>query len=241
MIQAAINGTRTRAEHPGVPITPEEIARAARDSARAGAASIHLHVRDKDGRESLADGDVARAVRAIRFAVPGTPAGVSTGAWIVPDPEARARAVSGWTMTPDFASVNFNEEKAVALAALLLARGIAVEAGVSSVGAAEVYTRSDLAPSCLRILLEPQEQEVNAALATVAGIETVLDRARLTLPRLLHGTERTAWPLLDAALAGGHPTRMGLEDTLLLPDGRKARNNAALLAEASKRLKGWGR
>src|SRR5439155_956439 len=82
LIQAAINGRRTRAEHPGVPTTPDQQALAAAECVAAGAGAIHLHVRAPDGRESVAAGDVARAVAAMRGAVPGVPIGVSTGAWI---------------------------------------------------------------------------------------------------------------------------------------------------------------
>jgi len=236
VIEAAINGSRTRTEHPGIPVTPEEQARAARDSLRAGADAIHVHVRGADGRESLAGDDAARSLRAIRDLAPGTPIGVSTGAWIIPDPDARLSAVSAWGVLPDFASVNFSEEGAERLAELLLSRGVAVEAGVSTRAAAEIYAESRVAPSCLRILIEPREQEVNAALATVSGIQSVLDRARASPPRLLHGTEGTVWPLVDAAAACGYDTRVGFEDTLVLPDGRTARSNATLVAEARRRI-----
>src|SRR2546426_8685056 len=91
LIQAAINGRRTRAEHPGVPTTPDQQALAAAECVAAGAGAIHLLVRAPDGRESVAAGDVARAVAAMRGAVPGVPIGVSTGAWIVVDSERRLK------------------------------------------------------------------------------------------------------------------------------------------------------
>ena len=53
MIKAALNGGRTRAEHPNIPITPEELAGSAREAIAAGAACIHFHVRGPDGKESL--------------------------------------------------------------------------------------------------------------------------------------------------------------------------------------------
>src|SRR5438445_13265056 len=104
LIQAAINGRRTRAEHPGVPTTPDAQALAAAECVAAGAGAIHLHVRAPDGRESVAAGDVARAVAAMRGAVPGVPIGVSTGAWIVVDSERRLKEVERWTVLPDYAS-----------------------------------------------------------------------------------------------------------------------------------------
>src|SRR6266566_4572380 len=98
-----------RAEHQGIPVTPEEQALAATESVAAGAGAIHVHVRAADGNESLAATDVAGALTAIRAAVPGIPIGVSTGAWIIRDSDARLRAVTEWTLLPDFASVNFLE------------------------------------------------------------------------------------------------------------------------------------
>ena len=52
---------RTKADHPALPMTAAEIARAAAESADAGANAIHVHVRDRDGRHSL-DAAAYRAV-----------------------------------------------------------------------------------------------------------------------------------------------------------------------------------
>jgi 3-keto-5-aminohexanoate cleavage enzyme len=43
---AVTGGLTTRKQNPNVPHSPEEIARAAIDSCKAGAAVVHLHVRD---------------------------------------------------------------------------------------------------------------------------------------------------------------------------------------------------
>ena len=236
LIQAAINGARSPVAHAALPVTPAEQAAAAVESVAAGAGAIHLHVRGADGRESLAAGDVARALQAIRAAAPGVPVGVSTGAWIIPDPDLRFATVAAWTVLPDYASVNFHEEGATALAGLLLSRGVAIEAGLASPRAAELFAASGLAERCLRVLLEPQERDSRAALETVAGVETVLDHAGVTVKRLLHGTDGTTWPLIDEAAARGYDTRVGLEDTLTLPDGVRAPGNAALVAEACRRV-----
>lgn len=67
VIAVAPNGARrTRAEHPGTPLTPREIAYAAAASAEAGAAMIHLHVRDRRGDHVL-DADIYKeAIAEIR-------------------------------------------------------------------------------------------------------------------------------------------------------------------------------
>ena len=50
IISCAICGAETTREHnPNLPLTPEELADAAYEAYMAGAAIIHLHVRDDDG------------------------------------------------------------------------------------------------------------------------------------------------------------------------------------------------
>jgi len=48
IIAAALNGGRSRREHPGVPCTPAEVAAEARGAAEAGASIVHIHARSGD-------------------------------------------------------------------------------------------------------------------------------------------------------------------------------------------------
>jgi uncharacterized protein (DUF849 family) len=63
-----------------------------------------------------------------------------------------------------------------------------------------------------------------------------LDGVAPSIPRLLHGFEMTAWPLLEHAGSHGFDTRMGLEDTLTREDGTVARDNAELVRLAVRRI-----
>jgi uncharacterized protein (DUF849 family) len=237
LIEGALNGDRTREQHPAIPQMPAELAASAKDAVAAGAGALHFHVRGAGGRESLAPDDVAAAVEAVRAAVPSTPFGISTGAWILRDAKLRYKTVAAWTALPPFASVNFKEEGAVELAKLLLDRCIGVEAGVSDVHGTEIFAASKLAPKCLRVLIEPLDPILDKAFWMLDSIETVLNRARITLPRMLHGMNQTAWEMIDAAAKRGYDTRVGFEDVLTLPDSSVAASNAALVAEAVRRTR----
>lgn len=114
------------------------------------------------------------------------------------------------------------------------ARASGVEAGLATVEAARTFAAFDWAFDSLRVLIEPQEPEIDRAEATVRGIECVLDESGIDLPRLLHGTGATTWALIRIADARGYDTRVGFEDTLVLPDGTLAASNGELVREASR-------
>jgi uncharacterized protein (DUF849 family) len=236
MIKAALNGGRMRTEHPAIPITPEELAASAKESIAAGAACVHFHVRGADGKESLKASDVEKALNAMRAAIPGSQVGISTGAWILRDTASRYELISQWTTLPDFASVNFHEDGALALAKLLLSRDVPIEAGLSDLAGTRAFVTSGLANRCLRLLIEPMQPTLNEVLKTLDGILALLQGAGVTLPIVLHGLNETAWLMIDEAAARGYDTRVGFEDILTLPDGTPAFGNGALVAEAAKRM-----
>jgi uncharacterized protein (DUF849 family) len=225
-IKAPLNGGRG---HPA-PVTPRELAAAAADAIEAGAFAIHIHPRKADGSESLQAADVDAAIGAIREVVPEAQIGVTTGAWIESDAAKRCALVKSWMQIPDFASVNMHESGAIEVAELLLERGVAIEMGLASVEAAELMMSSKLWKRAERVLLEPQEQKTRDALATVDAICDVI--AECDIPWLLHGVDKTAWPLVRESKRRGWDTRVGLEDTLSMPDGSDAQANAEMVRAA---------
>jgi uncharacterized protein (DUF849 family) len=234
LLKAAINGKRSRNEHPTIPINPSQQARQAASAVAAGAGAIHVHPRDENGDESLASDDVAAALKAIRAECPTTPIGVSTGAWMVPDLDARLALIAGWKVMPDFAAVNFHEPGALEVFRVLADHGIAVEAGIWNLDAARLFCQSDLASRCLRILIEPAQEPGNAK-GRLEEIETVLQG--IECPRLLHGFDTFAWEFVALAAGRGYDTRIGFEDTLFLPDGSRAHDNRDLVAAARQIIK----
>jgi len=236
LIKAALNGGRSRSERSAIPITPQELASSAKEVVAAGAGAIHFHVRGVDERESL-DGDaVALAVNAVKAAVPKTPVGISTGAWILNNTKLRYDKISAWKTYPDFASINFKEDGSIALAQLLTARGLPIEGGVADVDGTKIFLASGYANRCIRLLIEPLEKTLDDAIETLNAIVKLLDDANNSTPRVLHGLNDLAWPLIDEAAKRGYDTRVGFEDILTLPNGEAAQNNGALVAEAVRRM-----
>ncbi|WP_328484216.1 3-keto-5-aminohexanoate cleavage protein [Streptomyces sp. NBC_00377] len=231
MLQVCLNGARSRAACAHLPVTPHELATAAREAVAAGAQDVHLHPKDRDGQDTLEAAAVTAAVTAVRAAVPGVPVGVTTGAWATPDPEARAAQVRSWTVLPDHASVNWHEDGATQVAAVLLDRGIGIEAGVySGTSAAQRLLDWPESHRVLRVLAEITNTTPQAALHAAASLLDDLGSA--TSPILLHGEDAAAWPILQLAASRRLDTRIGLEDVLHLPDGTPAQTNADLVRAA---------
>lgn len=236
LLQVCVNGARDAAQHPWLNADAAVVADDAARSVAAGAQEIHVHPRDAAGRDSLASEDVARWLRAVRTACPGTPVGVTTGAWAEPDIERRLAAVAGWTELPDCASVNWHEAGADEVATLLRSLGIGVEAGIWGGAGLEAWRRSPVRGDCLRVLIELPDEEAETARVHAEGLVAHVADKEPGVPILLHGEERSTWPALDLAVELGLDARIGLEDCLTLPDGRAAPDNAAMVREAVQRM-----
>jgi uncharacterized protein (DUF849 family) len=232
LIKACLNGGRGRAEHPAVPVTPLELARAAADAVAAGAEAVHLHPRGADEAESLAAGNIGAAVAAVRRACPGTPVGVSTALWITGgDVAARRAAVAEWarlpvSARPDFASVNVFEPGIDGVLSALAVAGVGAEAGVWSAADARSVVAAGPGAGWVRILVEVVGAPAGEAVAAADEILGQLDRSA---PILLHGEGTACWPLVRHAARLGLPTRIGLEDTITGPDGQAITGNAELV------------
>jgi uncharacterized protein (DUF849 family) len=207
-VKACINGARTPDQHPNLPITPEQLPEA-----------------------------VDAAVSAVRHAAPGLPLGVTTGYWALPDAEKRLRAVDGWSVLPDFASVNWHEPGSEDLARLLLSKGLGVECGIFHAEAAESWAASEIAAHCMRVMIElGGDGGPDTWTATADDLLSQVLAAGSPAPVLLHGLDESCWPLLEHAGVRGVQTRIGMEDTLRLPDGSQAPDNAALVSAAVQLL-----
>jgi uncharacterized protein (DUF849 family) len=232
-LQVALNGSRTAAEHPRIPRTPDELAREARASVDAGAEVLHLHPYDTDGVESLAAEPVAAALRAVRAACPGIPISLTTSADVERDPQRRLELVAGWTELPDLVTANQGEDGIVELCEHLIGRGVGIEAGLLALPDAHAFVRSGLAGRCVRVLFEPLDADPDDAVASAAAMEAVMLGAGIALEQVHHGDGIASWAVNRRGAARGHGIRTGLEDTPVLPDGSPASGNGELVAAAA--------
>ncbi|WP_208348571.1 3-keto-5-aminohexanoate cleavage protein [Pseudaestuariivita rosea] len=230
-LQACLNGARPATQGVHIPRTATELADAARGAVMAGAESLHVHPY-QDGIETLAPTPVADCLNAIRDAVPGTPVGISTGAWITPASLALHADIAAWGVTPDFVSINLSEDDAPDIMQIASAKGIGIEAGLWSVADVDRFLGLSV-PQVLRVLIEVPDLDADTALDLYRTMVLKLDGRT---PVLAHGEDRSAWPIAMAALQDGHATRIGFEDTILLPNGDPARDNAALVHAAAQIL-----
>ncbi|MER6211498.1 3-keto-5-aminohexanoate cleavage protein [Streptomyces sp. NPDC001642] len=230
MVQVCLNGSRGAADGWMVPVSPGALADAAVEAVAAGATDVHLHPKTPCGHDTLSPRVLAVTLEAIRARVP-VPVGVTTGAWAEPDPAARLERIRTWTTLPDHASVNWHEPGAEEVATALLDRGVGVEAGIwSGTEGAARFAVSPLRSKVLRVLAEVTDLTTDTAEASARALLSDLGNAH-GRPVLLHGENGGTWPVLRLAGQLGLATRIGLEDTLLLPNGERALSNAQLVTE----------
>lgn len=242
MIIACLNGDRSTRVHPRVPVTPEQLGADTAECVLAGATMVHVHPRGELGRESLREPDITEALAAIRHHAPGVRISVSTRDGIANDFREKLALIRNWPMPadggPDCASVNWHEPGAAEVARLLRAKGIGVEAGIWTPRAAIAFVSTNWPWQVERVLAEAVPG-VSPGVQGVWAIERILTALGMSpKPVLVHGEAAWTWPVLRWGRAAGHQLRIGFEDTLRLPSGREAYDNAELVRTAGELAEG---
>jgi 3-dehydrocarnitine:acetyl-CoA trimethylamine transferase len=270
IITCAVTGNLTTPEQtPHLPITPEQIAEACLGAADAGAAIVHIHVRDPlTGRPSMLLDHYVDVVQRIRARNPELILNITTGPGgrFVPARDDPKVAAEGTTLmvpekrvehiavlrpnicTLDLNTMNSGREVVINTPGNVrrMAKVIA-EAGVKP--EIELFDSGDIA--LMRDLLADGTLQGPVLCSFVMGVrygfqpspETVL-YARDQLP---NDAEFTAIGIGKAAfttvaqcyLAGGH-VRVGLEDSVYLSRGRLAASNAEMVAKARRIVEDLG-
>jgi len=242
VITAALTGPIARkSDHPGLPCSPEEIAAAARASWEAGAAVVHLHLRDEDG-EPTADVTIAR--RVLELVGEACPAIIqlSTGVGLdVPYEDRLAllevapEAATLNVCTMSFGAGEFRNPPAGVRKMAARMRELQIQPEL------ELYDSGHLDVALALIdeeLIEPPHHfslvlGVTGGMgATPANLVGLVQRLPQGARWQVIGIGRANLPMTTMALAMGGDVRTGLEDTLLLERGRPASNH-----ELVKRLR----
>jgi 3-keto-5-aminohexanoate cleavage enzyme len=243
ILAAAVVGAEvTREQNPAVPYTPAEIAAAAVDSWREGAAVIHLHARWPDGRPSQRAEHFSEIVERIRAAGCDAVLQCSTGGAVgMPLEERLGSLVPGAEMgTLNMGTMNFGDgvfvnsrPDIVQVATRLRERRMVPECEVYDAGMLETL-RWLLAQG---LLAAPYHvQFVLGVPGGMAGTERNLRFLVESLPEPAHwsvaGIGRAELPMAEVALRLGGHVRVGLEDNLFLRKGVLAKGSGELVAEA---------
>ncbi|XDZ66822.1 3-keto-5-aminohexanoate cleavage protein [Alphaproteobacteria bacterium LSUCC0684] len=249
LIMAAPNGARkTKADHPNLPITVDEVVAEARACREAGAAMLHAHVRNRDGAHVLDHGLYRELLDAMKRDVPDMLCQITTEAVGVFTPKEQASCLL--QVQPAYASVAIREITAdQSPSAIDFARNALGDAVAS--GTRIQYILYDISDLELLRQLHAREMLPDRPL-DVLYVLGKYNPGFVSSPEELDpflaadkGFIRS-WmicafgpeeydSMLKAAAAGGH-ARVGFENNLALKDGSTATSSSALVAQLAERL-----
>ncbi|MBP1843420.1 uncharacterized protein (DUF849 family) [Rhizobium petrolearium] len=269
IISCAVTGNITSpSQTPYLPITPEQIADACLDAARAGAAIVHIHVRHPDGRPSMELAHYREVVERLRAAEEDVIINLTTGPGgrFIPSDHDPSVAAPGTTLMPparrvehiaalrpEICSLDFNTMYSGSSVVINTPRNLAVMADIirdsGVLPELEVFDTGDI--QLANHFIQEGRLDAPALFQIVLGVrygaiatpETLL-YMRSLLPAgsrwAAFGVGRWEFPMLAQAwLLGGH-VRVGLEDNIYLEKGVLAESNTVLVRKAVRILKELG-
>lgn len=269
-LTCAITGNfTTRAQNPNLPITPDEIATACLDAAKAGATIVHIHVRDPQTEAPSMDVELYRqVVERIRNENRTLIINLTCGPGGRYHPSDEDPAVAGprtnlvraerrvehvIALRPDIATLDLNTmvfgnevvintlDSIRAMAAAMYGAGVRPEL--------ELFDSGDIA--IFNQLMREGTIEPAPLCSIVMGVnygfvpspETLLyARDRLPAGATWTGfaTSRWAFPMVaQSVVAGGH-ARIGMEDAVYMRRGELAPDNAAMVEKARRIIEDLG-
>jgi uncharacterized protein (DUF849 family) len=266
---AVTGGAPSTKLSPHVPVTPEQIANEAIAAAKAGAAIVHIHVRDPEtGGQSMELAHYKEVVDRIRADGVDVLINLTTGpgASYTPSPEDPRRATPGSTLSPparrvehilklkpdlcslDVATMNFGDYVFMntpghlkEMAQMIAASGVKPEIEVFDVG--QVRLANELIDK--GFLKTPVLFQLCLGIPWGAPATTeAMLLMRNMLPRdsqwAAFGISRAEFPMAaQAVILGGH-VRVGLEDNLYLEQGKLSPGNAPLVQRAVEIIRAVG-
>jgi uncharacterized protein (DUF849 family) len=269
-LTCAVTGNITTPDQtPHLPVTPTQIADACLAAAEAGAAAVHIHVRDpKTGKPSMELELYREVFDQVRRANPELIINLTTGPGgrFVPSEDDPRIAAPGSTLVqpelrvehvrvlkPDVCSLDLNTMNSGADVVINTPRNVRImakimrEAGVKP--ELEIFDSGDM--HLARDLIADGTLDGPGMWTFVTGVkygfssspETLL-YARSLLPAgaiwSAFGIGRFEFPIVAQAwLAGGH-VRVGMEDNIYLEKGVLAKSNAELVTKAKRLIHDLG-
>lgn len=271
IISCAVTGNQTRPEqHPGIPVTPKQIAEAAIGAAKAGAAIAHIHVRDPEtARGSMRLDLYKEVVDRIRDSGSDVLINLTTGEGgrFVPSEDEPRLAGPNTTLAhplkrvehiaalkPDICSLDFNTMNSSngqivvntpgnvrKMAEVIVAAGVKPEL--------EVFDSGDI--HIARALIEEGVLLGKPFFQIVCGVKWGCDASVETLAYMkslvpsnaiwsAFGIGRMEFPILAASYLLGGQVRVGMEDNVYIRRGELVRDNAQLVEQAVKQLDIFG-
>jgi uncharacterized protein (DUF849 family) len=269
ILTVAVTGNLTTVQqHPGLPCTPEQIANAALDSAKIGAAVAHIHVRHPDGRPSMELAHYRETVERIRDKNSDLIINLTTGPGgrFVPSKDDPRVAAPGSTLVhplkrvehivalkPDIATLDLNTMWSGSAAVLNPPDNVTIMANeIQKAGSKpelEVFDSGDI--QLANVLIEQGVLQRPPLFQIVMGVRygfvstpQTLMYAQSLLPKdamwAAFAIGRWEFPMLTQTwFLGGH-VRVGLEDNVYISKGVLAPSNAALCEKAVRILDDLG-
>lgn len=266
---AVIGAFTTREHNPNAPITPSEIADACIGAAKAGAAVVHIHVRDpQTGENSMELAHYKDVVEQIRASATDVLINLTTGPgarYLPGNPQplpldstsaaftAVKRTEHVAALKPDICSLDFNTmwfgSSAVIHPPSMLRDMAQIIRDAGTVPELEVFDSGDI--RLARDLLDEGILDAPPFFQIVLGVKygfnmnpETLAYAKSQLPADAKwagfGVSRMAYPMIAQSwLLGGH-CRIGMEDTVYLRRGVLAPSNAELVAKAKRIIEDLG-
>jgi 3-dehydrocarnitine:acetyl-CoA trimethylamine transferase len=264
MISCAVTGSAdTPGRNPAVPVTPAQIAQSAIDAAKAGAAIVHIHVRNPETtRPSMNPVHYREVVERIRGSGSDVLINLTTGpgARFSPGNDDPLQPGPGTTMKSaaervqhivelkpeicslDMGSMNMGQYVFVNTPGYLETMAVAIR-DADVLPELEVFEAGHLLLA--KRLIETGHIKAPGMFQICLGISwaqpatpEAMSYMRSLLPAnspwFAFGISLHQFPMVaQAVLLGGHP-RVGLEDNIYLEKGKLAPSNAALVEKAAK-------
>jgi uncharacterized protein (DUF849 family) len=264
MISCAVTGSAdTPGRNPAVPVTPEQIARSAIDAAKAGAAIVHIHVRNPETtKPSMNPAHYREVVERIRASGSDVLINLTTGpgARFAPGNDDPLKVGPATTMKSaaervahivelkpdicslDMGSMNMGQHVFVNTPGYLETMAVTIrDAGV--LPELEVFETGHLLLAKRMIetghIKPPGMFQICLGIswaqpATTEAMTYMRNLLPPNSPWFAFGISLHQFPMVaQAVLLGGHP-RVGLEDNIYLEKGKLAPSNAALVEKAAK-------